>query len=51
MKIFLICAGFLSVLLWRECIHASRRASLVAQHWQEIADIRADACADALEQF
>lgn len=44
--------------MWRECIHASRRAYLINHYEQEIAlaqDMAADACqdkiADILAQF
>lgn len=54
---FTICA-LLAVIMWRECIHASRRAYLINHYEQEIAlaqDMAADACqdkiADILAQF
>lgn len=57
-KAFLIILSLLAVIMWRECIHASRRAYLINHYEQEIAlaqDMAADACqdkiADILAQF
>lgn len=57
-KSFFIIVSLLAVIMWRECIHASRRAYLINHYEQEIAlaqDMAADACqdkiADMLAQF
>lgn len=57
-KAFFIILSLLAVIMWRECIHASRRAYLINHYEQEIAlaqDMAADACqdkiADILAQF
>ena len=57
-KTFFIILAFMGAIMWRECIHASRRAHLINHYEQEIAlaqDMAADACqdkiADILAQF
>lgn len=50
-KTFFIILSLIAVIMWRECIHASRRAHLINHYEQEIAlaqDMAADACNDKI---
>lgn len=53
MKNFFYILILFSVIMWRECIHASRRAYLINHYEQEIAlaqDMAADACNDKIAE-
>lgn len=50
-KTFICIVSLLAIIMWRECIHASRRAHLINHYEQEIAlaqDMAADACNDKI---
>lgn len=53
-KTFFIILSLSAVIMWRECIHASRRAHLINYYEQEIAlaqDMAADACDDKIAEI
>lgn len=50
-KTFICIVSLLAIIMWRECIHASRRAHLINHYEQQIAlaqDMTADACNDKI---